>query len=164
MHADFAHWTTYESPLGPLTLTEHGHGLSGLFFPGRALALDPARRAAAPFARAAAQLDEYFAGTRRAFALELDLRGGTPFQRAVWAELRTIPYGETLSYGALARRLGRVDRVRAVGAANGRNPISIVVPCHRVIGADGGLTGYGGGLERKRALLELEGSLQPALL
>jgi methylated-DNA-[protein]-cysteine S-methyltransferase len=118
---------------------------------------------APPLAAAAAQLDEYFAGERRDFDLELDLRG-TEFQRAVWDELLRIPYGETMSYGELARRLGRPERVRAVGAANGRNPVAIVVPCHRVIGADGSLTGYGGGLDRKRALLAVEGSAPLALL
>ena len=106
-------------------------------------------------AAAAQQLGEYFAGERRAFDLPLAM-GGTPFQCEVWEQLRAIPYGETISYGELARRVGRPDAMRAVGAANGRNPIAVIVPCHRVIGADGSLTGYGGGLERKRALLELE--------
>jgi methylated-DNA-[protein]-cysteine S-methyltransferase len=108
-------------------------------------ALGPVRR----------QLEEYFRGERRVFDLPLDLRG-TPFQLRVWAELLRIPYGVTISYGELARRLGNPNLTRAVGAANGANPISIVVPCHRVIGADGSLVGYGGGLPAKRGLLALE--------
>ena len=101
------------------------------------------------------QLNEYFAGARREFDLPLAPRG-EPFQRRVWDLLGTIPYGETRSYGDLARELGDVGYAQAVGAANGRNPIAVVVPCHRVIGADGSLTGYAGGLERKRSLLALE--------
>lgn len=101
------------------------------------------------------QLQEYFAGARRQFDLVL-CPAGTPFQQAVWRALQAIPYGATCSYGDIARAIGRPKAVRAVGAANGRNPIPIVVPCHRVIGGDGSLTGYGGGLPRKRALLELE--------
>ena len=102
-----------------------------------------------------AQLEEYFAGSRRTFAVDFALRG-TPFQRRVWEELCRIPYGETISYAELARRIGRPTAVRAVGLANGANPIAIVVPCHRVIGANGTLTGYGGGLPTKRYLLDLE--------
>lgn len=110
--------------------------------------------------RAAGQLKAYFAGRRRAFSLPL-APVGTPFQRRVWAELRKIPWGETISYSTLAKRAGRARAVRAAGAANGKNPISILIPCHRVLGKDGSLTGYGGGLERKRALLELEGAIEP---
>ncbi len=109
------------------------------------------------FARGREQLRAYFARELRVFDLPLRLEG-TPFQREVWEALRRIPYGTTTSYGALAASLGRPRAVRAVGAANGQNPIAIIVPCHRVIGADGGLTGFGGGLPRKRALLELEGA------
>jgi methylated-DNA-[protein]-cysteine S-methyltransferase len=101
------------------------------------------------------QLEAYFAGELREFDLTLDPRG-TEFQRRVWSELERIPWGETISYGELARRIGRPDASRAVGAANGRNPIPIVIPCHRVIGADGSLTGYGGGLPIKRKLLSIE--------
>ena len=108
------------------------------------------------FEDAARQLDEYFAGERREFDLELDLEG-TEFQRSVWRALEDIPYGATESYGELAARLGRPGASRAVGAANGSNPIPIVLPCHRVIGSSGSLTGYGGGLDAKRSLLELEG-------
>lgn len=110
------------------------------------------------FSEAAAQLEAYFAGELTQFDVEMRLEG-TEFQLEVWAALRTIPYGQTRSYGWLARQIGRPGASRAVGAANGRNPIGIIVPCHRVIGADGSLTGYGGGLDRKRALLELEGAL-----
>jgi methylated-DNA-[protein]-cysteine S-methyltransferase len=104
-----------------------------------------------------AQLGEYFAGARRSFRLQLEPQG-TPFQLSVWRALREIPYGETLSYGGLARRLGHANGARAVGLANGSNPLPIIVPCHRVIGADGSLTGFGGGLYIKRALLALEGA------
>ncbi len=103
----------------------------------------------------ARELDEYFAGRRRAFDLVL-APAGTPFQLAVWEELRRIPFGGTTTYGELARRVGRPTAARAVGAAVGRNPISIIVPCHRVVGSDGALTGFAGGLDRKRALLALE--------
>ena len=108
---------------------------------------------------AAAQLAAYFAGTRADFDLPLDLQAGTPFQQSVWDALRAIPRGRTTSYAELARRLGRPQAARAIGAAVGRNPVSIVVPCHRVLGTDGTLTGYAGGLERKTALLQLEGAL-----
>ena len=111
--------------------------------------------------RARAQLDEYFAGARRTFDLPLS-PAGTEFQRDVWTTLATIPYGETISYAQLATRVGRPSAMRAVGAANGRNPLPIVLPCHRVIGADGALTGFGGGLPTKQFLLKLEGALPPA--
>ncbi|OIK23816.1 cysteine methyltransferase [Streptomyces malaysiense] len=107
------------------------------------------------FAAAREQLDAYYAGELREFTLELDLRG-TPFQRSVWDRLTRIPYGETRTYGQLADALGNPGASRAVGLANGRNPISIIVPCHRVVGSDGSLTGYGGGLDRKRRLLDFE--------
>ena len=141
----------YDSPLGVLTLRATARGLASIaFHPHAKGGGDPALIAAT-----ARQLDEYFAGERRAFDLPLDL-AGSEFQQGVWAQLRRIPYGETVSYGELARRAGRPDVVRAVAAAVGRTPVPIVVPCHRVIGADGSLTGYGGGLPRKRALLDLE--------
>jgi methylated-DNA-[protein]-cysteine S-methyltransferase len=148
-------WDVYDSPLGPLTLGASPQGLTGLAFPGRAAGLDEREREQAALAGAAAELAAYFGGERRAFDLPLDLRG-TPFQRRVWAELRRIPCGATVSYSELAERVGRPDVVRAVAAAVGRTPVPIVVPCHRVLGADGSLTGYGGGLQRKRALLDLE--------
>jgi methylated-DNA-[protein]-cysteine S-methyltransferase len=148
-------WTMYESPLGPLTLLAGPPGLSALRFPGRGGPLDEARHQPRALGAAVDQLERYFAGERRAFELELDL-GGTTFQRTVWNQLLQIPYGTTISYSMLARAVGRPDGVRAVAAAVGRTPVPIVVPCHRVIAANGDLTGYGGGLERKRALLDLE--------
>ena len=109
--------------------------------------------------QAVSQLAEYFAGHRTRFDLPLDLQGGTAFQRAVWTALLGIPAGQTVSYGAISQRIGKPAAVRAVGAAVGRNPVSVVVPCHRVLGGDGALTGYAGGLDRKTALLRLEGVL-----
>jgi methylated-DNA-[protein]-cysteine S-methyltransferase len=146
------------SPLGDLLVVGDGVALTGLYMqegPGRIE--PPGRRepSAAPFAAAREQLAEYFAGRRRRFELPL-APAGTAFQRRVWAALERIPFGETARYGELAEALGAPRAARAVGAANGRNPISIVVPCHRLVGADGTLTGYGGGLERKRFLLALE--------
>lgn len=154
---------TSDSPLGALTLLAGDDGLRGVFLPGHRHGPPPsAGDAEHPTARLAArQLGEYFAGERRAFDLPL-APAGTPFQRRVWAALAAIPYGETTTYGALAAGLGDPRAVRAVGLANGRNPLPIVVPCHRVIGADGSLVGYGGGLPAKRALLELEGALAPS--
>ncbi|HZJ26860.1 MAG TPA: methylated-DNA--[protein]-cysteine S-methyltransferase [Acidimicrobiia bacterium] len=148
-----------ESPIGPLTLAGDDTAITALCMqdqahppPGRSdWTVDPHA-----FADVAGQLDEYFAGTRRRFDVALRLEG-TPFQRSVWSALREIPYGETTSYGALAAGIGRPGASRAVGLANGRNPVAIIVPCHRVIGANGTLTGYGGGLNRKRRLLDLEG-------
>jgi methylated-DNA-[protein]-cysteine S-methyltransferase len=155
-------WEFHESPLGRLTLLAGPRGLTGLRFPGRAGPLDERRRGPDALAAALAQLDEYFAGERVAFDLPLDLRG-SPFELAVWDRLRQIPYGQTISYGALARDVGRPELARAVAAVVGRTPVPIVVPCHRVIGADGSLTGYGGGLGRKRALLDLEARVADGL-
>ena len=148
-----------DSPIGPLTLVERDGALAGVFMEAHRHAPDPATHGerddtALPAARE--QLLAYFAGELEAFDLPLAEAAGTPFQREVWAGLVQIPYGATWSYGELATHLGRPKAVRAVGLANGRNPISIVVPCHRVIGASGSLTGYGGGVERKRFLLDLE--------
>ncbi|MES0838454.1 methylated-DNA--[protein]-cysteine S-methyltransferase [Nocardiopsis tropica] len=152
-------YTTMDSPVGLLTLVGDGEALGALFTlakDGSSLSV-PAEWIAdpAPFAEAVRQLDAYFAGELREFDLPL-APSGTEWQRKVWAGLTTIPYGETASYGQLAEELGRPTASRAVGMANGRNPISIIVPCHRVIGADGTLTGYAGGLERKEFLLGLE--------
>ncbi len=150
------------SPVGPLTLAATDAGLTHLLF-ARDAAEHPVRGGSAAAQRtvrdATQQLAEYFAGGRQDFDLPLAPHG-TEFQRAVWQALGAIPYGTTCSYGDLARRLGKPAAVRAVGLANGANPISIIVPCHRVIGADGRLTGYGGGLPAKRILLDLE---QPTL-
>jgi methylated-DNA-[protein]-cysteine S-methyltransferase len=159
--------TRIESPIGELLLLGDGRALHGLYM------LDGQHRfrvrpnlvhAPQAFVEAERQLREYFAGERRRFELLLELRG-SPFQLAVWRELQEIGYGETISYGELASRVGDPSRARAVGSANGRNPISVIVPCHRVIGGDGSLVGYGGGLERKRILLELEANgVTPQLL
>jgi methylated-DNA-[protein]-cysteine S-methyltransferase len=148
-------WDVLATPIGPLTLVAGPAGLRAIHFPGRAPDLDPAGRDPERLAPVAVQLREYFAGERTAFDLELDL-GGTALQRAVWERLQAIPCGETTTYTRLARDIGRPRAARAVGAAVGRTPVPIVVPCHRVLGADGSLTGYAGGLERKRALLDLE--------
>ena len=151
--------TVVDSPCGPLTLVAEGAALCGLYMHEQrhrpAEATFGSAGAAEVFAIAETQLKEYFAGQRREFDIPLAFRG-TPFQRAVWAALLDIPYGETASYGELAQLLGKPAAARAVGLANGRNPISIIVPCHRVIGSTGSLTGYGGGLERKRYLLDFE--------
>ncbi len=149
------HWTVYESPIGPLTLVGTEGRLSGLYFPDRDPSLPDLAHSPDALAPAVRQLDQYFAGERRAFELDVDLRGN-PFKQAVWRELREIPFGTTVSYKEIAARIGRLDRIRAVGGAVGATPVPIVVPCHRVVGSDGSLTGYGGGLERKQALLELE--------
>jgi methylated-DNA-[protein]-cysteine S-methyltransferase len=151
-------YDTCASPIGELLLIGDGYALRGLYMEqGRQPKgiRNSLRRSSAPFAAVHRQLGEYFAGERRSFEVALELLG-TPFQRRVWSALLEIPYGETVSYGELANRLGDPAAVRAVGLANGRNPVSVIVPCHRVIGANGDLTGYGGGLERKRLLLELE--------
>jgi methylated-DNA-[protein]-cysteine S-methyltransferase len=150
--------TTVPSPLGDLVLCGDGEALTAVCLPTHTHrpAVDPAAvDDAGPFREAIAQLEAYFAGEGTAFDLPLAPRG-TPFQLEVWAALRTIPHGTTTSYGALAEQIGRPKAVRAVGLANGRNPLPIIVPCHRVVGADGSLTGYGGGLEAKRLLLDLE--------
>lgn len=151
------HYRTIDSPIGPLTLAGRGSVLTNLrmvdqtYEPSRAdWILDHE-----VFTDAADQLKAYFAGELTGFEIELDL-GGTEFQQRVWKALLTIPYGETRTYGELAAQIGVPGAARAVGLANGHNPISIIVPCHRVIGAGGKLTGYGGGLDRKRTLLELE--------
>ena len=158
-------YTTVPSPIGELLLAGDAERLHAVGFTRarRPLRADASwRRADEPFARAQSQLDEYFAGERTGFELELARPPGAPeLDLRVWAELRRISYGRTASYGEIARSIGAPGAARAVGIANGRNPFAIVVPCHRVIGADGSLTGYGGGIERKRFLLELEGAMLP---
>jgi methylated-DNA-[protein]-cysteine S-methyltransferase len=153
-------WSRCDTPLGTLTLTASDEGLDGLFFPGRSPVLDEADHCPERFGQVAGQLVEYFAGVRQRFEVDIDLSRGTPFQRSVWQQLQLLPYGETTSYSQLAIRLGRLDRVRAVGAAVGRTPLPIIVPCHRVIGSDGKLTGYIGGLQRKQALLDMESAVR----
>jgi methylated-DNA-[protein]-cysteine S-methyltransferase len=153
--------TTLDTPVGKLTLQASTRGLRAVLWPGEtAGAGQPASHAGGPradevLALAVRQLREYFAGKRRTFDVALD-PVGTPFQQQAWGVLRTIPYGETISYGEQARRLGDVRKSRAVGAANGQNPISIIVPCHRVVASDGKLTGFAGGLETKAWLLHHE--------
>lgn len=150
--------TVIESPIGDLTLVATDGVLSGIFMDDqrhRPPADAFGERNEAPFTSIIEQLESYFAGQRTTFDLDLAALG-TPFQQAVWGALMQIPYGQTTSYGEIARRIGRPGASRAVGLANGANPICIVVPCHRVVGSNGSLTGYGGGLERKRFLLDLE--------
>jgi methylated-DNA-[protein]-cysteine S-methyltransferase len=152
------YWHEMDSPVGKLLLAGDGGALRLVHFQSgrrpRGVAEEWVHDPAA-FARVTTQLNEYFAGRRQAFELPLAPQG-TPFQRAVWKALSQIPYGETVSYGELARRIGKPHASRAVGLANGANPLPIIVPCHRVIGADGSLTGFGGGLDIKRRLLALE--------
>lgn len=160
---DTIQYDEMDSPVGTLRLVADGYGLREIWFererhpksaqPGWTRVAQPL--ASAPIAAARRQLEEYFAGKRQHFELPLHPLG-TPFQLTVWEELGRIPYGITISYGELARRIGKPEAVRAVGAANGRNPLPIVLPCHRVIGSDGKLVGFGGGLPTKRFLLSME--------
>lgn len=150
--------TVVDSPVGPLTLVDDGGALAGLYMADQRHLPDPASfgtrdDAIQPALRE--QLAAYFAGELREFDVPVAV-AGTPFQQAVWAALREVPYGTTCTYGDLAAAIGRPTAVRAVGAANGRNPVCIVVPCHRVVGSGGSLTGYAGGVERKQLLLSLE--------
>ncbi|MFC9856651.1 MULTISPECIES: methylated-DNA--[protein]-cysteine S-methyltransferase [unclassified Streptomyces] len=167
-HAETKRYTVTDSPYGPLTLVATDGVLSAIYMTGQRHRPpeetfgEPDLR---PFPEVIRQLDAYFAGELTEFDLPLRL-AGTPFQQSVWAELLKIPYGETRSYGELAEQLGKPGASRAVGLANGKNPVSIVVPCHRVIGASGSLTGYGGGLDRKQRLLAFENGTEidvPAL-
>lgn len=147
---------TFHSPFGPVLATATDHGVAELRFPPH----EPRERPPGPptgvLAEVRAQVLAWFSGDLTAFDLPLDLTAGTPFQQRVWSLLLAVPYGTTTSYGVLARRLGMPGASRAVGAANGRNPVAIVVPCHRVVGSTGAITGYAGGLERKRWLLDHE--------
>ena len=156
------------SPLGDIAIAATSQGLAGLWFTDNQRYLPPELSGPAAWPDDAAhpvlkqarqQLGEYFAGQRSMFDMPLDLRCGTVFQQSVWQALLGIPPGETASYGEISRRIGNPAAVRAVGGAVGRNPVSIIVPCHRVMGSNGTLTGYGGGLTRKTALLQLEGAL-----
>ena len=154
-------YTTVASPLGELLLVGDGESLTGLYMQAQKYARevqDDWRRDARPFRAVAEQLDAYFAGELRTFDLSLAPRG-TEFQRTVWRALLDVPFGATETYGSLATRIGSPKAPRAVGLANGHNPIGIIVPCHRVIGANGSLVGYAGGLDIKRRLLALEGAL-----
>ena len=161
-------YARFSTPLGAAYVTLASDALTGLYFEGARhappIADDWRRDDDRPVARdCARQLAEYFAGRRQAFDLPLAPHG-TPFQQRVWREIARVPFGAMITYAELAARAGAPDAVRAAGAATGRNPHTIVVPCHRIVGSDGALTGYAGGLERKRRLLELEGALQPALV
>ncbi|MFJ8822962.1 methylated-DNA--[protein]-cysteine S-methyltransferase [Streptomyces sp. NPDC102467] len=150
--------TVIDSPYGLLTLVAAGGALSGLYMTEqrhRPAEESFGERDERPFGAVIDQLEAYFRGELKEFDLPLALHG-TPFQRSVWEQLRKIPYGETRTYGELAAALGNPAASRAVGLANGKNPVGVIVPCHRVIGASGGLTGYGGGLERKQRLLDFE--------
>ncbi len=158
-HSQYAHTP---SPLGQITLAVAGPKLVGVWFDAQAHRPDLSRHEQAPghpvLKQAAEQLAQYFAGQRNTFELPLDLSNGTAFQQAVWQALLDIGYGQTCSYKALSAAVGRPAAMRAVGGAVGRNPLSIIVPCHRVVGANGALTGYAGGLARKTALLQREGA------
>ncbi|CAN5547312.1 methylated-DNA--[protein]-cysteine S-methyltransferase [soil metagenome] len=152
--------TTWQGPLGAMVVAATDKGLAGVWFEGqRHMPDNAAWRVAGDhpvLLKATLQLAEYFSGQRIHFNLPLDLQGGTTFQQSVWQALLAIPSGATTSYGEISSRIGKPAAVRAVGAAVGRNPVSVIVPCHRVVGRDGALTGYAGGLERKTALLTLE--------
>ncbi len=160
---DGVRFSTMDSPIGPLTLAGTGSTLTHLRMAGQTHEPDRADWVSADgaFADVVEQLEAYFAGSLTEFDVELQLIG-TEFQRRVWAALQTIPYGETRSYGQIAEQIGSPGASRAVGLANGRNPIGIIVPCHRVIGSTGGMTGYGGGVDRKQTLLALEKNRSPA--
>ncbi|MDO9145293.1 methylated-DNA--[protein]-cysteine S-methyltransferase [Rhodoferax sp.] len=154
---------TFDSPLGLIRVAASPQGVCGVWFEGQRHQPDASRWPTVEdhplLQQATVQLTQYFAGQRRQFDLPLDLSAGTPFQQTVWQALQSLPFGTSCSYGALSAQLGRPSAVRAVSSAVGRNPVSIVVPCHRVLGANGALTGYAGGLDRKAALLKLEGAV-----
>lgn len=155
--------TCCDSPLGPMRLAANDLGLCGVWFEGQRHQPDTRAWPTLPdhplLQQAMMQLTQYFAGQRRQFDLRLDLSAGTAFQQAVWQALLSLAFGQTCSYGALSAQLGRPTAVRAVSSAVARNPLSLIVPCHRVLGANGDLTGYAGGLDRKAELLKLEGAL-----
>lgn len=156
--------TSLSTPIGELVLVGDGESLTQIQLPGRHRPVAGAVRDDGAFAEPIAQLERYFGGELQEFDLALAPRGGD-FDRLVWDQLQRIPYGETASYGEVAKAIGHAEAFRAVGAANGRNPLPIIVPCHRVIGSDGKLVGFGGGLSAKRRLLELEsGGVQQQLL
>ena len=159
------HYTTFESPVGPLLLTGDSNALQSVSFECSKRAASPQadwKQNKAVFGEVIRQLEAYFSGELKEFQLPLAM-AGTEFQLRVWEALRVIPYGETISYAQLAVRIGNSNATRAVGLANGRNPIPIIVPCHRVIGSDGSLMGFGGGLATKKKLLELEQKQLPLL-
>lgn len=163
-HDPLTVFTSWQGPMGAMTLAATPRGLSGVWFDGQRHGPDTSRWRHDPghpvLRQAIEQLAQYFAGHRQRFELPLDLSMGTPFQQQVWQALLGIEAGATTSYGRLSAAIGKPAAVRALGAAVGRNPVSVVVPCHRVIGTNGSLTGYAGGLERKTALLSLESARQ----
>ena len=150
-----------DTPIGKLTVVAADTGIRRILWDGEAPPEGSIEGAGSILDSAVTQIREYFAGTRTTFDLPLDL-GGTPFQQKVWLELGSIPFGTTITYGEQARRVGRPQAARAVGAANGRNPVPVVLPCHRVIGSGGALTGFGGGLDTKRSLLRHEADVLAA--
>jgi methylated-DNA-[protein]-cysteine S-methyltransferase len=154
-------YTQVDTPIGKLTVVAAGTGIRRILWDGEAPPEGAVEGRSDILDAAVTQIREYFAGARTAFDLPLDLEG-TPFQQKVWLELATIPFGTTVSYGEQARRIGSPQAARAVGAANGRNPVPLVLPCHRVIGSNGALTGFGGGLDTKRSLLRHEAEVRPA--
>ena len=154
-------YTHVDTPIGKLTVVAGGTGIRRVLWDGEAPPEDAVEGHSDLLDAAVTQIREYFTGTRTTFDLPLDL-GGTPFQQKVWRELGSIPFGTTISYGEQARRIGRPQAARAVGAANGRNPVPIVLPSHRVIGSTGALTGFGGGLDTKRTLLRHEAEVLAA--
>ena len=154
-------YTHVDTPIGKLTLVAGGTGIRRILWDGEAPPEDAVEGHSDILDAAVTQIREYFTGNRTTFDLPLDL-GGTPFQEKVWRELGSIPFGTTISYGEQARRIGRPQAARAVGAANGRNPVPVVLPCHRVIGSSGALTGFGGGLDTKRTLLRHEAEVLAA--
>ena len=161
-------YARFASPLGPMYATAEDDGITHVEFVGAKYAPEESPDwledpHAPDLAACGAQLAEYFAGKRTEFDLRVAPRG-SEFQQRVWKEIARVPFGETISYAELARRAGAPGQARAAGAATGRNPVSLVIPCHRIVGSDGSLTGYAGGLERKRELLELEGVLQRSLV
>jgi methylated-DNA-[protein]-cysteine S-methyltransferase len=154
-------YTHVDTPIGKLTVVAGGTGIRRILWDGEAPPEDAVEGHSDLLDAAVTQIREYFTGNRTTFDLPLDL-GGTPFQEKVWRELGSIPFGTTISYGEQARRIGRPQAARAVGAANGRNPVPVVLPCHRVIGSGGALTGFGGGLDTKRTLLRHEAEVLAA--
>jgi len=152
----------YNSPAGSLLISASDSGITQIKFVDKANPGTNKEQEYSIIKDCISQLHEYFSGTRKIFSIPLDPKG-TDFQKEVWGELNKIPFGKTLSYLELAMKLGDVKKIRAVGGANGKNPIAIIVPCHRVIGSDGGLTGYAGGMDKKRWLLQFEGSIKPDL-
>ena len=154
--------TFYNSPAGPLIISASDSGITEITFANQTTEITKEESENIIIKDCIAQLDEYFSGNRKTFSVKLDPKG-TPFQKEVWAELKKIPFGKATSYLELAKSLGDAKKIRAVGGANGKNPIAIIVPCHRVIGSDGSLTGYAGGMDKKRWLLQFEGIIKPDL-